>query len=214
MLVGVWKGSPASRLLHTPRQFELHLITPAIEKREAEVKPKPERLVLNPKDYLLTISMIVSVTLLNFFLQTFVNPMSLVYIYLIATIASALLFGTGPSLFSSIISLFTFDFFFTEPRYSLTMNHPHDIINVIVFFLTSIIIGQLVKITKRQNIALQLRIKRITLIEEISKEFLMLPPVEQFVGGLAQDSKGWKNTLTVFRTTVLDHISQIAIKHP
>jgi two-component system sensor histidine kinase KdpD len=93
------------------------------------------------------------------------------------------------------------------------MNHPHDIINVIVFFLTSIIIGQLVKITKRQNIALQLRIKRITLIEEMSKEFLMLPPVEQFVGGLAQDSQGWKNTLTVFRTTVLDHISHIAIKH-
>ena len=213
MLLGFWKGSPASRLLHTPSEFELHLITPAIEKREAEVKPKPERLVLNPKDYLLTISMIVAVTLLNFFLQTFVNPMSLVYIYLIATIASALLFGTGPSLFSSIISLFTFDFFFTEPRYSLTMHHPHDIINVVVFFLTSIIIGQLVKITRKQNVLLQLRVRRITLIEEMSKEFLMLPPVEQFVGGLVGNSKEWENILTLFRTTVLDHISHIAIKY-
>ncbi len=213
MLLGFWKGSPASRLLHTPSEFELHLITPAIEKREAEVKPKPERLVLNPKDYLLTLSMIVAVTLLNFFLQKFVNPMSLVYIYLIATIASGLLFGTGPSLFSSIISLLTFDFFFTEPRYSLTMHHPHDIINVVVFFLTSIIIGQLVKITRRQNLLLQLRIRRITLIEEMSKEFLMLPPVEQFVGGLVENSKEWENILTLFRTTVLDHISHIAIKY-
>jgi two-component system sensor histidine kinase KdpD len=139
--------------------------------------------------------------------------MSLVYIYLIATIASGLLFGTGPSLFSSVISLLTFDYFFTEPRYSLTMHHPHDIINVVVFFLTSIIIGQLVKITKRQNLLLQLRIRRITLIEEMSKEFLMLPPVEQFVGGLIQDSKEWENILTLFRTTVLDHISHIAIKY-
>ncbi len=213
MLLGFWKGSPASRLLHTPSEFELHLITPTIEKREAAVKPTPERLVLNPKDYLLTILMIVAVTLLNFFLQKFVNPMSLVYIYLIATIASGLLFGTGPSLFSSIISLLTFDYFFTEPRYNLTMHHPHDIINVVVFFLTSIIIGQLVKITKRQNLLLQLRIRRITLIEEMSKEFLMLPPVEQFVGGLIQDSKEWENILTLFRTTVLDHISHIAIKY-
>ena len=157
--------------------------------------------------------MVIAVTLLNFFLQRFVNPLSLVFIYLIATIASALLFGTGPSLFSSIVSLLTFDFFFTEPRYSLTMNHPHDIINVVVFFLTSIIIGQLVKITKRQNLALQLRIKRITLIEEMSKEFLMLPPVEQFVGGLVRDSREWENSLTLFRTTVLDHISHIAIKY-
>jgi two-component system sensor histidine kinase KdpD len=213
MLLGFWKGSPASRLLHTPSEFELHLITPTIEKREVEVKPTPERLVLNPKDYLLTTLMVAAVTLLNFFLQEFINPMSLVYIYLIATIASALLFGTGPSLFSSVISLFTFDFFFTQPRYSLAMNHPHDIINVVVFLLTSIIIGQLVKITKRQNLVLQLRIKRITFIEEMSKEFLMLPPVEQFLGGLAQNSKEWENTLTLFRITVLDHISHIAIKY-
>ena len=213
MLLGLWKGSPASRLLHTPSEFELHLITPTVEKREIEVKPRPERPTFNPKDYLLTALMVVAVTLLNFFLQGFINPMSLVFIYLIATITSGLLFGTGPSLFSSVLSLITFDFFFTEPRYSLTMNHPHDIINVVVFFLTSIIIGQLVKITRRQNLALQLRVKRITLIEEMSKEFLMLPPVEQFVGGLVQNSKEWENTLTLFRTTVLDHISHIAIKY-
>ncbi len=213
MLFGFWKGSPASRLLHTRSEFDLHLITPTVEKREIEVKPTPERLALKPKDYLFSILMVIAVTLLNFFLQKFVNPMSLVYIYLIATIASALLFGTGPSLFSSMVSLLTFDFFFTEPRYSLSMNHPHDIINVVVFFLTSIIIGQLVKITKRQNLVLQLRVKRITLIEEMSKEFLMLPPVEQFVGGLVQNSSEWKNVLTLFRTTVLDHISHIAIKY-
>jgi two-component system sensor histidine kinase KdpD len=93
------------------------------------------------------------------------------------------------------------------------MYHPHDVINVLVFFLTSIIVGQLVKITRRQNLLLQLRIRRITLIEEMSKEFLMLPPVEQFVGGLVQNSSEWKNVLTLFRTTVLDHISHIAIKY-
>jgi two-component system sensor histidine kinase KdpD len=157
--------------------------------------------------------MVVAVTFLNLFLVKFIHPMSLVFVYLIATIASALLFGTWPSLFSSVISLLTFDFFFTEPRFSLTMNHAHDIINVVVFFLTSIIVGQLVKITKRQNLLLQLRIRRITLIEEMSKEFLMLPPVEQFVGGLVKNSSEWENVLTLFRTTVLDHISHIAIKY-
>jgi len=213
MLLGFWKGSPASRLLHTQSEFELHLITPTVENREIEVKPTRERLTVNPKEYVLTALMIAAVTLLNFFLQGFVNRIALVYLYLIVTIASALLFGTGPSIFSSIISLLTFDFFFTEPKYSFTMYHPHDIINVLVFFLTSIIVGQLAKITKRQNLLLQLRVRRVTLIEEISKEFLMLPPVEQFVGGLVQNSSQWNNVLTLFRTTVLDHISHIAIKY-
>jgi two-component system sensor histidine kinase KdpD len=208
-----WKDSPASRLLHTQSEFELHLITPTVEKKELSVKPTPEPRAFHPKDYLLPALMVVAITLLNFFLQKFISPLSLVYIYLIPTIASALLFGMGPSLFSAVISLLTFDFFFTEPRYSLTMHHPHDIINVVIFFLTAIIIGQLVKITRQQNLALQIRIKRVTLIEEMSKEFLVLPPVEQFVGGLIQDTKGWENALTVFRTTVLDHISHIVIKY-
>jgi two-component system sensor histidine kinase KdpD len=213
MLLGFWKGSPASRLLHTPSEFELHLITPTVEKKEMEVKVKPERFAFNPKDYLLTAMMILAVTLLNVFLEEFVNRMSLVYIYLVVTIASALLFGTGPSLFSSVVSLLTFDFFFTEPRYSFTMYHPHDVINVLVFFLTSIIVGQLAKITKRQNLLLQLRVRRVTLIEEMSKELLMLPPVEQLVGGLVQSTDEWRNILTLFRITVLDHISHIVIKY-
>ncbi|MGO8989737.1 MAG: DUF4118 domain-containing protein [bacterium] len=213
MLFGFWKGSPASRLLHTRSEFELHLITPTGEKREIEVKPTTQRFTFNPKEYVLTALMVAAVTLLNFFLQGFVNRIALVYVYLIVTIAAALLFGTGPSIFSSIISLLTFEFFFTELRYHFTMYHPHDVINVLVFFLTSIIVGQLAKITKRQNVLLQLRVRRVTLIEEISKEFLMLPPVEQFLGGMVQNSKEWENVLTLFRTTVLDHISHIAIKY-
>ena len=47
----------------------------------------------------------------------------------------------------------------------------------------------------------------------MSKEFLMHPPVEQFVGGLVKNSSQWENVLTLFRTTVLDHISHIAIKY-
>jgi two-component system sensor histidine kinase KdpD len=213
MLFGFLKGSPASRLLHTPSEFELHLITPTVEKREIEVKPAPKQLKIDPKEYILTALMVAAVTLLNFFLETFVNPIALVYIYLIVTIASALLFGTWPSVFASILSLLAFDFFFTAPKYSFTMIHPHDVINTLVFFFTSVIVGQLAKITKRQNLLLQLRVRRVTLIEEMSKEFLMLPPVEQFVGGMIQNSKEWENVLALFRTTVLDHISHIAIKY-
>jgi two-component system sensor histidine kinase KdpD len=47
----------------------------------------------------------------------------------------------------------------------------------------------------------------------MGKELLMLPPVEQLVGGLVQSTDEWRNILTLFRTTVLDYISHIAIKY-
>jgi len=208
-----WNPSPAYRLLHAPSEFELHLVTPTIEKKAEEARPYSKRFELNPRDYLLTAGLVVLATGFNFFLEEFVTPSSLPFIYLIVTIGSALFFGTWPSLFASIVSLLAYDFFFTEPRYSLVMHHPHQAIPAVVFFLTSVIIGQLVKTTKQQNFALQLRLKRVSLIEEMSKEFLMLPPVEQLVGGMVQNSREWKNTVAVFRTTILDYISHITIKY-
>ncbi len=41
------------------------------------------------------------------------------------------------------------------------MKDPKEIINILVFLFTAIIIGQLVKVVKKQNIALQLRLERV-----------------------------------------------------
>jgi two-component system, OmpR family, sensor histidine kinase KdpD len=210
----LWKASPVGNLLHAKTDIEFLLVTPTIEKKVgAEKRVVREHLKFNPRDYAISLAMIAVVAALNFSLEEFINPRSLVFIYLIATIASALLFGTGPSIFASVVSLLTYDFFFTDPRYSFTMYHPYDIVNTVIFLFTSIVVGQLVKITKQQNLALHLRLRRVSLIEEMSKEFMMLPPVEQLLGGFMQDTSEWSGILPVLRTTVLDEISQVIIKY-
>jgi two-component system sensor histidine kinase KdpD len=212
-LSGLWKGSPINRLLHAKTDCELHLVTPTDAKKEISIKPDIRRFTFRTKDYAIPLIMIAAITCLNFFLQTVVHPRSLVFLYLIATIASALFFGMMPSLFASIVSLLAFDYFLVEPRFSFSMNHTYDIINVIVFLFTSVVVGHLVKITKQQNLSLQRRVQRISLIEEMSKELLMMPPVEQLVDGFTQNSGDPRNILPLLRTTVLDDISHILIKY-
>jgi len=205
--------SPVHKLVRAQTEFELHLITPMVEEKTRQTKPTPGRPRISPEDYLITLGMVALVTALNVLLQTFVRPSSLVFIYLIASIAAALRFGMGASLFSSVVSLLTFDFFFVEPRYSFSMYHTYDIVNVFVFFFTSVVVGQLAKTAKGQNLALQLRLRRMTLVEEMSKEFLMMPPVEQLIGGFMADAKEWKSVLPVLRTTVLDDLSHITTRY-
>ena len=205
--------SPVYKLLRADAEFELHLVTPVVETQSTQPKQAFKWPALRLEDYLVTIGMVAIVTALNFFLQAFVIPASLVFIYLIATIAAALRFGMGASLFASILSLLTFDFLFTEPKYSFSMYHSHDIINGVVFFFTSVVVAQLAKTAKERNLALQVRLKRMSLIEEMSKEFLMMPPVEQLIGGFVHDAKEWKNVLPLLRTTVLDDISHIIVRY-
>jgi two-component system sensor histidine kinase KdpD len=182
-------------------------------KIEEDIKSPPEQAAFKLSPYFIALGMIAAITLINLVLQRVVDPSSLIYIYLIAISVSALLFGMWPSIFASIISLLTYDFFFTIPIYSFSMNDPKEIVNALVFLFTAIIIGQLVKIVKKQNISLQLRLERVVLIEEMSKEFLTLPPLEQLVEGLATFSQETMNTLAFLRTTIINDISNITIKY-
>ena len=208
----LFKHSPVYKLLYAPAQFELHLVAP-VEEKERATTILPKRAGLEVTDYLATLGMVALVTLVNLLLENFVEPASLVFIYLIVTIFAALRFGTVPSLFASIMSIVTCDFFFFEPRYGFSMYHARDVINAVVFLLTSLVVGQLVKVTKRQNFALNLRLERIKLVELMSKEFLALPPVEQLIGGFTQFTDEWKNVLSLLRTTVLDDVSHIIVKY-
>ncbi len=207
------KNSPVNKLISEKTDFEFHLVTPTIEKKAMAEKQTIEKSVFHSRDYITILGMIALVTIFNFFSQAFIDTRSLVFIYLLVTITSALFFGTIPSIFASIISLLTFDFLFTEPRYNFSMFHTSDIISTVLFFFTSIVVGQLVKTTRQQNVMLQSRLKRVSLVEEMSKEFMMLPPVEQLIGGFAHDSNDWTNILSFLRTTVLDDMGQITAKY-
>ena len=213
MIAGMFKGSPVSRLLHAKADFDIHLVTPAYEKLAGPGKQTSKGSTFSPKEYAIALGMVAAVTMINLALEAFIDPRSLVFIYLIATIASALFFGTAPSLVASVASLLTFDFFFVEPRYNFSMNHAYDVVNTLIFFFTSVVVGQLVKTTRNQNLSLQLRLSRITLIEEMSKELMAMPPVEQLVGGFVHDPKEWSGFLSLLRTTMLDEISHVAIRY-
>ncbi len=208
----LFRATPVHKLLHAPAQFELHLVTPVREKEPA-VALQPKKIGFDFKPYLVTVGMVALITLINLLLERFVNPVSLVFLYLLAVIGAALRFGTIPSIVACVLSLLTFDFFFTEPRLSFFMYRAHDIINAVIFLFTSIVVGQLAKVTNQQNFALQLRLTRVALIEEMSKEFFMLPPVEQLIGGFMQHADEWKGVLPLLRTTVLDDVSHIIIKY-
>lgn len=213
MLAEFVKKSPASKLLYAHGEFELHMIAPTGEAKETPEAAPARPPLFNISHFAAATLMLIAVTGFNFFLQRFIDPFSLVLLYLIPIIASALLFGISSSIFASILSLLIFDFFFTQPRFTLAMSDPREMIHALVFLLTGIIVGQLVKVVKRQSQALQLRLERVTLIEEMSKDFLALPPLEQLVEGLAALSSETLSTMTFLRTTILSEISNLTVKY-
>lgn len=213
MLSEFLKGSPVTKLLYARSEFELHMISPTTDIQEKSPAAPLRKMPVNIPHYLITTAMIIAVTLLNALLQQIIDPFSLVFLYLIPIIIAALMFGIGPSITASCFSLLIFDFFFTAPRLSFSMHDPREMIHVLVFVFTAVIVGYLVKLVKRQTLALQLRLERITMIEDMSKDFLALPPLEQLVEGLASLSSDTLNTMAFMRTTILSEIGALTVKY-
>ena len=151
---------------------------------------------------LISILALAAISFVNIVLETIIQPSSLVFIYLIATIMSASFFGTWPAVLTSLGGLLIYDFLFVEPKYKFSMYHTQDIYNVTVFFIVALIIIELIKIVQRQNLIVRFRLDRAGFVEDMSRDFLIITPIDKT-----------PEHAEAFRDQALEVIGRIIIKH-
>jgi two-component system, OmpR family, sensor histidine kinase KdpD len=157
------------------------------------------------RQFLGIMAMLILTTVLNFFLERFIHPSSLVFVYLVPTIAGAVYLGTWASVLSFTAGFLIFDFAFVEPYYSLHISKPQDIYNGTVYFAIAALITYLINVVKRQNAFLKGRLDRLALIEDMSRDFLLLTPLEQ--------NPPTQHLPESLRTRVFSQLGQLALKY-
>lgn len=168
-------------------------------------KEARNRQIKKLKQFLIVLAMLALTTVLNVFLEHFIQPSSLVFVYLVAAMAGAIYYGTWASVLSFIAGFLIFDFCFVEPYYSLHISKPQDIYNITVYFIVAALITYLINLVRRQNAFLKDRLDRVSLIEDMSRDFLLLSPVGQ--GSLDIHPTG------SLRSRALGLLGQLALKY-
>lgn len=158
-----------------------------------------------PRQILIVVAMLILTTVINVFLECIIQPSSLVFVYLVPTIAGAIYFGTWAAVLSFTAGFFIFNFGFVEPYYSLHISKPQDIYNVTVYFSIAALITYLINIVRRQYAFLKDRLDRVSLIEEMSRDFLLLIPME--------GSSSPQTITELLRTRVFSQLGQLALKY-
>ena len=92
-------------------------------------------------------------TFVGFRLQVNLAIASLLYLMVVVLLSAADAFVA--SVFVSIIALLCLDYFFTQPLFSFQMSDPLNIVAVIVFLVTALLITRLISQRKRAEAALQ-----------------------------------------------------------
>jgi two-component system sensor histidine kinase KdpD len=102
---------------------------------------------------------------------------------------------------SFVAGFLIFDFCFVEPYYSLHISKPQDIYNVTVYFTVATLITYLINLVRRQNTFLKDRLDRVSLIEDMSRDFLLLTPISN------------QNHTESLRIMVFSQLGQLALKY-
>jgi two-component system, OmpR family, sensor histidine kinase KdpD len=157
------------------------------------------------RQFLIVLAMLAFTTVLNAFLAQFIHPSSLVFVYLVPAIASAIYLGNGAAVFSFTCGFLIFNFLYVEPYYSLHISKPQDIYNIIVYFTIAALITYLINLIRLQNTFLKNRLDRVSLIEDMSRDFLSMIPIEKPL--LNQNPPG------SLRIRVLSQLGNLALKY-
>ena len=94
--------------------------------------------------YVLAFLLIASVTVIFLLLRNVLDTTLVALLYLLPLGIITALFGLGPGITSALITFLTFNFFFIEPYYTLTVHHPTDVVILVVFLIVAVVISQLV----------------------------------------------------------------------
>ncbi len=79
-----------------------------------------------------------------------INSTTVALFFLLVVLFVALFWGSRPALLASVLAMFSFNFFFLPPLYTLSIAHPQNWVALTAFFTTALAVGQLSARAKRR----------------------------------------------------------------
>ena len=100
--------------------------------------------------YMLSLLLVAIGTGAGFMIFSFVSAPSIALLYVLPVVIAASFLGWGPSLLAVVSGVLAFDFFFTEPYYSLTMTNPSEIWATVLLFIIAVIVASVAAESRRR----------------------------------------------------------------
>jgi two-component system, OmpR family, sensor histidine kinase KdpD len=67
-------------------------------------------------------------------------------VYLVAVVTAGALAGTIPAVLTAVAAFLVYDFLFTEPRFSVVIADPRELLDLVLFLFVALVVGRLVAI--------------------------------------------------------------------
>ena len=92
-------------------------------------------------------------------LQQFLDVRNVALVFLTGVLTSAVSHGLLPALYTSIVSMLAFNFFFLPPLYTFTISDPENVVALFFFLIVAVIASNLTARVRSQAVVARQRVK-------------------------------------------------------
>jgi len=126
--------------------------------------------VTPPKDYLACIALIAAITIIGWLIKSFISPTNLAMLFLLAVVVIAFRRGLRPAIFTAIIGVIAFDFFFIPPYLTFRVTDTEYLITFAGMIIVGALISLLVTRAREHAYAAQEREKETGTLYALSQD--------------------------------------------
>ena len=167
----VWRGSLVHDIIRTSGSIDVYVIT---GEEEPDAKPKQTRtwphIEIRPSPMIGSTLAVGGAAVVAMFIQSFLSIPDLAMAFLPAVLLSAVRWGLWTSIYSAILSILVYDFFFVPPFYTLTIASPEDVLALFMFLVVAVLISNLTARMKEHADALLRRERRTATLYALSQQ--------------------------------------------
>lgn len=135
---------------------------------------KPQEL----RGYIAGLALVVLATLLCELLRPFFAPTNMVMFYLLAVVVASVRLGQRSAIFTALLGVLAFDFFFVPPRLTFAVGDPQYLMTFIGLFVVGVVISTLVARSKERAEAIRVREVQTTSLYYLSRDLAASVNVE------------------------------------
>ena len=136
--------------------------------------------------YLASVAMTAFATAVAVGVDSKVNIPNLSLVFVIPVIVAGASLGLGPSLCSAILGALAFNFFLTEPRYSLAVDDPSNVWAIALLFVVGLITSGVAFTSRRRATEAALLRKQATVLQGYSQDVVAADSVDAIVSITSQ----------------------------
>jgi two-component system sensor histidine kinase KdpD len=126
-----------------------------VPRKTVSTAEKPK--AFDPRVYALAFAAVAASVGIGALLWRWIGIENIGLVFLVSIVGVAVRFGLWPSLAASIVSALCYNFFFTQPYYSFSINDPKDVVAVVFFTMVAILVSNVAAGARIQAVALMMR---------------------------------------------------------